>query len=103
MKQKGIVEGKLVPELKAKIRKVENFYGDVDKIVAAANVGIDETKTRLKQEIRVIGDLKVATEETNTFISVEYVSELRDTITQSARDLINKCKEYTNRHNELRL
>lgn len=71
--------------------------------MAAANSGIDETKDRLKQEIRIIGDVKVATEETNTFISVDYVSELRETIVQSARNLIDKCNEYARRHNELRL
>lgn len=90
----GVLEGKLIPEIKAKIKNVEHFYGDIDKIVAAASVGIDQTKENLKRELQTIGDLKVTAKETSTFVSLDYIAELRDTIVQSAKTLIAKCYEY---------
>lgn len=90
----GVLEGKLVPELNAKIRNVQNFYGEIDKLVAAASVGIDQTKENLKNEVRKIGDLKVATEASSTFIALDYVAELRAAIVESAENLMAKCTEY---------
>lgn len=97
----GVVEGKLVPELNAQLQKVGNFYADIDRIAIAASDGIDETKNRLRKEIDIISNLKIATEETSTFVSIEYIDALRDTIVESATNLISKCKAYTVRYLEI--
>lgn len=91
----AIVEGKLVPDLIEESIKVKFFYENIDRIVAAASIGIDETKDKLKHEIQVIGNLKIAAEETNTAVSIDYVPELRNTIIQYVNSLITKCKGYT--------
>lgn len=89
-----IVEGKLVPDLNAKLDQVGNFYADIDRIVATAAAEIDETKNRLQNEIIVIGDLKSAADTTNTFVSMEYLEDLRDTVVESVNHLIAKCNGY---------
>lgn len=63
--------------------------------------GIDETKGKLQNEISLIGALKVATEQTNTFISIDYVTELRSTLIESAENLIKNCEDYAARYKRL--
>lgn len=94
----GVVEGKKVPEFKARLRSVENFYHNLNAVVSRSNGNIDETKAKLNTEIRAIGDLKVQTEEMSTYPSIDGVTELRDTIISSAKGLITKCTTYRNNH-----
>lgn len=94
----GVLEGKMVPELRARLRKVEEFYDNLDKTVNTAFSNIDEAKGELKNEIQTIGELKVRTEETNTYVSIDETPELRDIAIQSAKDLIATCNECIYRY-----
>lgn len=94
----GVVEGKLIPELKAKMASIEKWYKDVTAEVEKSFKNIDDTKAKLKEEIRHIGDLKVQTETTKTYIELDDTPEMKEEVLTSVADLIKKCKEYQNRH-----
>lgn len=94
----GVVEGKMVPELKARLRGVENFYNNLNKVVNKSFGDIDATKAKLNGEIRSIGELKVQTEEMSTYASIDGATELRDIVIASAKDLIGKCSTYRSKH-----
>lgn len=94
----GVVEGKYIPELKAKMKNIQKFYDELQSTVAKSFVDIDETKAKLKEEIRIIGDLKTQTEETRTFIGLDDTPELKSTIIESVDSLIKKCTDYRTRH-----
>lgn len=94
----GVVEGKLIPELNAKMKSIEVFYGNVQGLVQQSFKDIDSTKAKLKEEIRVIGDLKVQTDETKTFIELDNEPALKQTVVDSVKALIAKCKAYIARH-----
>lgn len=94
----GIVEGDLVPRLKAKFKEAKKLYDNLDVIVSKSFESIDETKSKLNHEIRAIGDLKMQSEELNTYTSIDTVIELRDIVISSAKDLIAKCIAYRSTH-----
>lgn len=94
----GVLEGKLIPELKKRLNSIREFYDDLVKKVSKAYADIDETKLKLKEEIRVIGDLKTQTEETKTYVNLDDLEALRDIIIESVNTLITKCNEYRERH-----
>lgn len=94
----GVVEGELVPNIKARFKEARQFYKNLNDIVSNSFTEIDQTKAKLGREIRAIGDLKVKTEEMNTFASIDGVTQLRDTIISSAKGLIDKCTTYRSKH-----
>lgn len=94
----GVVEGKLIPELRTKMASIEKWYKDVTAEVQNSFKNIDDTKAKLKEEIRHIGDLKVQTETTKTMVELDDTPELKEEILGSVADLIKKCKEYQTRH-----
>lgn len=94
----GVVEGELVPKLKAKFREARSFYQNLDGIVGKSVKSIEETKTKLNRESRAIGELKVQSEELNTYTSIDAVIELRDIVISSGENLINKCIAYRSKH-----
>lgn len=94
----GVIEGKIVPELSEKFNSIKRFYDNLKSNVDKAYKDIDEAKRILKREIQHIGDLKIQTEGTKTFLDLDEVQELRDTITTSIQELITKCNEYRKRH-----
>lgn len=93
-----MVEGKLVPDLKARLRGIENFYTNVNGIFSKSLTEIDETKSKLNREIRAIGDLKEETEAMSTYASLEGCADLRDIVVGAAKTLIAKCTTYRNKH-----
>lgn len=94
----GVIEGKFVPELKAKMKSIEEFYETLNGKVEQAFRDIDATKKTLHSEIQSIGELKVKTKETHAFINVDDIPDLRDIVIQSMEGLIEKCMEYRTRH-----
>lgn len=92
----GVVEGKLIPELKAKLNTVKKFFEDLTATVKSTNVNIDNAKTKLKEEIATIGDLKTDTETTRFF--VDYDDLMLKQLQDSATKLISSCNEYQKRH-----
>lgn len=93
----GIIEGKLIPELMARLRKIEDFYQKLNDLVDRSFTNIRESKDKIKDEIRVIGDLKVQTEETKTYGEIDYTPELKEIVIEAAQNLIKKCNEYKRR------
>lgn len=87
-----MVEGKIIPELNAKMRSIENFYQTVTVSINEATTKIDETKDKLKEEVRVIGDLKVQAEEVQTYVEIDNTVELKNTLLNSVGGLIIKCE-----------
>ena len=47
----GVVEGKLIPELKNKLKSVQNFFTTLSNTVKQANKDIDAAKLKLTTEI----------------------------------------------------
>lgn len=89
--------------MKAADEKLKNFedplgtpYKDYDILIAAVNARIHETKTKLKNEIGVIGNLKISTTEANTFVSMDS-ADVRDMLIESVQKLIALCTKYANR------
>ncbi|END06254.1 hemolysin E family protein, partial [Escherichia coli P0301867.8] len=60
----GVVEGKLIPELKNKLKSVQNFFTTLSNTVKQANKDIDAAKLKLTTEIAAIGEIKTETETT---------------------------------------
>lgn len=95
----GVVEGELVPNIKAKFREAKKFYENLDAIVTKSTKSIEETKVKLNREYHAIGKLKVQSEELNTYASIDdAVIELRDIVISSGKNLINKCTAYRSKH-----
>jgi hemolysin E len=92
----GVVEGKLIPEMKAKFEEVKAFFEHIQQIVSQTDKDITDAKVKLAEEIRVIGDVKTDTETTELY--VEYDDLMLNLLKKSARDLIDKCQMYMDRH-----
>jgi len=92
----GVVEGKLIPELQAKLEEVRNYFNTVDTLLVSSDADMAKSKETLKKEINVITDLKVSAEKTLTFAKLE--SAHADTIKQHTNELINKCINYQQTH-----
>ncbi len=54
----GVVEGKLIPELKNKLKSVQSFFTTLSNTVKQANKDIDAAKLKLTTEIAAIGEIK---------------------------------------------
>lgn len=93
-----VAEGKFVPKLMEKLKTIETFYDNLHETVDQAANDIENTKKTLTDEIKHIGEIKVKTQETKTFVGLDDVPELRDTVIQSAHELIAKCTEYREKH-----
>lgn len=94
----ALIEFKYIPELKRQMGETQKFYDNLSEKVEQAFHDVDVTRGMLQKESQQIGDLKVKTEKTKTFIDLEYIPELRDTIIRSAQSLIRHCNEYRRKH-----
>lgn len=92
------VEGHMIPELKLKLGQIKKFFENLQKVVHQANVDIDTTKAKLKDEIRYIGELKIRTDEARSVIPFDDLDALRDNTKDSVKKLIVQCNEYQIRH-----
>lgn len=92
----GVLEGKLIPALKDKLKSVKSFFESLTVTVKSANADIEKVKSKLKDEISVIGDLKTETETTRFF--VDYDDLMLKQLQDSATKLISSCNEYQKRH-----
>lgn len=89
-----------IPQLKEMLKETEDYYNHLKSKVDQAFHDIDDTKNKLNVEIVEIGELKIKTKETNSFIDLDDIPELRDTLVQSAQNLIDNCNEYRRKHTE---
>ncbi|ENM6768417.1 hemolysin HlyE, partial [Escherichia coli] len=67
----GVVEGKLIPELKNKLKSVQNFFTTLSNTVKQANKDIDAAKLKLTTEIVAIGEIKTETETTRFYVDYD--------------------------------
>lgn len=81
-----------------KLTSFRKFYNNLKKNVNNAFIDIEEANVKLNAEIRIFRNLKIQTEETKPFQSIDDAT-LRDTVIQFAESLSNKCIEYRKRHN----
>ncbi|KAJ6646941.1 Hemolysin E [Pseudolycoriella hygida] len=86
-----IVQDKLIPELQAKMQEVKGFFEKLQGTIEQTNVDIDSIKGKLKDKVKSIGVLKVQTEEAEQIIPLDYLDELRDTISETVNNLIKEC------------
>lgn len=90
----AFVELKFIPEVKAKMAKIQKSYDKLTLKVDQALRDVQITKHKLNREVLEIGDLKSETESTKTFVDLDFLPDLRDTLIESGQSLIDKCKEY---------
>ena len=74
---------KLVADLKANVALVREFF---ENFIC--------TKDKISKEIREIGEFKVETEEAKTYVSIDEVPELEDTVIESVDNVISQCNLY---------
>ncbi len=88
----GVVEGKLIPELKNKLKSVQSFFTTLSNTVKQANKDIDAAKLKLTTEIAAIGEIKTETETTRFY--VDYDDLMLSLLKEAAKKMINTCNEY---------
>ena len=94
----GVVEGKLIPELKNKLKSVQSFFTTLSNTVKQANKDIDAAKLKLTTEIAAIGVIKTETETETTRFYVDYDDLMLSLLKEAAKKMINTCNEYQKRH-----
>ncbi|EIL7481411.1 hemolysin E, partial [Escherichia coli] len=67
----GVVEGKLIPELKNKLKSVQSFFTTLSNTVKQANKDIDAAKLKLTTEIAAIGEIKTETETARFYVDYD--------------------------------
>lgn len=92
----GVLEGKLIPALKEKLEEMKEHFEALEGIISKASDDIDGAKTKLQEEIVVIGNMKSQTETTSLY--VEYDDLMLNLLKDSARKLIDQCSMYIERH-----
>lgn len=94
----AVVELKVIPDIRKEMEEVKSFFRSLKDKVTRALKDIDSTKTQLQNEIRVIGDLRVQTEATKSFVDLDGFESLRDTVIGAAKDLLNMCNDFIRTH-----
>lgn len=92
----GVVEGKLIPALNEKLNHVKGVFEKLSELVEKSTADINETKDKLKEEIKAIGEIKISAETTKVFTGFDdtMIAELE----KAANKLIEQCSEYMKRH-----
>lgn len=83
-----------------KLESIQKFYDDLKGKADRAGKEIEDTKKVLNQEIHHIGEIKTKAGTTKSFIELDHIKELKDDVINSAKDLIENCNEYSQRHIE---
>lgn len=94
----GMVEGKIIPQLKEKMAAIKQYYDDLKEKIVQAFKNIDDIKKILKTEVQRIGAIKVQAKDTQVFVNFDDQPELRDSIKGSIQKLIAHCDAYRQRH-----
>ena len=92
----GVVEGKLIPALNEKLKHVKGVFERLSELVKKSTADISETKNKLGEEIKAIGEIKISAETTKVFAGFDetMIAELE----KAANRLIKQCSEYMKRH-----
>lgn len=94
----GVLEGKLIPELKKKLEEVKKFFENLRAQVASSNTDIDKAKKEIKEEVARIGELKIEAETTRVLVDIG--AALRDEIKKAAIKLLEQCQSYQKKHGQ---
>lgn len=100
-KSRSIAE--LMKQVQEKLVEVKKFHEVIKTALGEADGKINETKKKLKDEIRAIGEVKSKAQVTlDTINDVEDIGELDDVLTNELRipveKLITECQNYRKRH-----
>ena len=87
----GVVEGKLIPELKNKLKSVQSFFTTLSNTVNQANKDIAAAKLNLTPEIAAIGETKTENDTTRFF--VDYDDLMLYLLTEESKTMINTGNE----------
>lgn len=91
----GVVEGTMIPALNQKLKETKEFVDSVLSAATKAAKDIADAKKTLQEETKVIGEMKIKTEETAMFVDDV---NLREVMKIAAGELIVKCEDYMKRH-----
>ncbi|MDQ0015596.1 hemolysin E [Variovorax boronicumulans] len=94
----GVLEGKLIPELKKKLQSVKDFFQTLRTQVTSSHTDIDAAKKEIKEEIARIGELKTETETTKVLVDIG--PALKDEIKKAAGKLLVQCQAYQRKHGQ---
>lgn len=94
----SIFEGKMVPEFKARLRSIEDFYSKIDVTVNKSFTAIDQTNAKLNDAIETMKNEKIQIEALNAYASIDGATELRDAVIVSAKHLAIGGAGYRSRH-----
>lgn len=89
-----------VRKLQQELERIKMFYYYLHVKIPQAFNNIDDTKKIIRNEIHHISELKVQIEETQTFVILDYMADVRDEAINAAQNLITKCMAYRKRHIE---
>lgn len=89
------IERRIISRLESTFQSIKTFYENTKVHIRKAFEDIQETKDKLNDEIRIIGDIKMQTEETST--DVELDKELQHEAIDAANKLIEQCRSYRQR------
>lgn len=96
----GVIEGKLIPDLNAKMREIEKFYDDIENEIQLSKININLTKGRLTDEITHIGELQNKAIAAQVFVRTPYTETIKKTLLKSVDNLLIKCRQYRERHQD---
>ena len=94
----GVLEGKLIPELKKKLQSVKDFFQKLRTQVASSHTDIETAKKEIKEEVARIGKLKIETETTKVFVDIG--PALKIEIREAASKLLLQCQAYQRKHGQ---
>lgn len=63
--------------------EIADWFNDVSAEVQNSFKNIDDTKAELKEEIRRIGEIKIQAKETKSYVEIDSVAQLKETIMES--------------------
>lgn len=94
----GVLEGKLIPELKNKLESVKQFFLSMREKIGNSSNEVTNTKESLKKEMKSLGELKVQVSATRVVVDFSTMAGMKGVIVDSANKLVAACDSYQVRH-----
>jgi hemolysin E len=93
----GVVEGKLIPELNAKLAGIKKYFEDLKKTIQGSQTDITSTKAKLQEESDTIRKLQTSAKVTKTVVELLPLA-LKKQILEKVNALMKSCNDYQVRH-----
>lgn len=97
----GIVEGFLVPQLKARMESTRKFYHDFSVDVEHAVKSIDDIRAKLEEEVKHISDSRLQNQNTEIDVESNVTPASKEALLQSIEHLITKSNDYRVIHKDV--